>query len=131
MCLAVAGLMPEHLGHLKGMQDTYDFVKTKSPCIGPNVSLVFQLVEFQRNLTSLLSAHIGNETNSPIRTSFPTLAQQELSEAEWARRRKEFEDSESEDEHSIPMTSPISPEEAGDEARRLDEAMVQRLRDRY
>lgn len=38
MALAAAGLMPTHLGHLKGMQDTYDFVKSKSCWIGPNVS---------------------------------------------------------------------------------------------
>jgi hypothetical protein len=38
MCLAVAGVLPEHLGHLSGMQETYDLVKGKSPCIGPNVS---------------------------------------------------------------------------------------------
>jgi len=38
MSLAVAGLLPDQLGHLKGMQDTYDMVKARSPSIGPNVS---------------------------------------------------------------------------------------------
>lgn len=38
MSLAVAGLLPEQLGHLRGMQDAYDMVKTKSSSIGPNVS---------------------------------------------------------------------------------------------
>jgi hypothetical protein len=38
MALAAAGVAPAHLGHLKGMQDTYDFVKAKSCWIGPNVS---------------------------------------------------------------------------------------------
>ena len=38
MSLAVTGQAPSHLGHLKTMQETYDMVKAKSPCIGPNVS---------------------------------------------------------------------------------------------
>jgi hypothetical protein len=38
MSLAVAGLLPDQLGHLRGMQDTYDMVKAKSSSIGPNVS---------------------------------------------------------------------------------------------
>lgn len=40
MSLAVAGLLPDQLGHLRGMQDTYDMVKARSPSIGPNVSYV-------------------------------------------------------------------------------------------
>ena len=38
MTLAASGRMPATLGHLKGMQDTYDFVKRRSPWVGPNVS---------------------------------------------------------------------------------------------
>jgi tyrosine-protein phosphatase len=38
MTLAAAGILPDTLCHMKGMQDAYDFVKAKSPCIGPNVS---------------------------------------------------------------------------------------------
>ena len=38
MALAATGIMPEYLGHLTGMQDTYAFVKAKSACIGPNIS---------------------------------------------------------------------------------------------
>jgi hypothetical protein len=40
MSLAVAGLLPDQLGHLRGMQDAYDMVKAKSSSIGPNVSYV-------------------------------------------------------------------------------------------
>ena len=40
VALAAAGIMPEHLGHIRGMQDAYDFVKAKSPWVGPNVSYV-------------------------------------------------------------------------------------------
>lgn len=38
MALAASGRLPMYLGHLKGMQDTYDFIKAKSCWIGPNVS---------------------------------------------------------------------------------------------
>lgn len=37
MTLAAAGLVPSVLGDLRTMQDAYDFVKNKSPWIGPNV----------------------------------------------------------------------------------------------
>lgn len=37
MSLAAAGLVPDRLGHLRTMQDAYDFVKDRSPWIGPNV----------------------------------------------------------------------------------------------
>ena len=40
MSLAASGLLPEKLGHLSGMQDAYEFVKSQSPWIGPNVSKV-------------------------------------------------------------------------------------------
>lgn len=38
MTLAAAGVAPQQIGHLKTMQDAYDYVKGKSPWIGPNVS---------------------------------------------------------------------------------------------
>lgn len=53
-----------------------------------------------------------------------------LSEAEWARKRAEFEAESDDEDNSGLLASPLSPEEAGDEARKLDEAMVQRLRAR-
>ncbi|WVQ76681.1 hypothetical protein IAR50_006355 [Cryptococcus sp. DSM 104548] len=141
MALAAAGTMPEYLGHIRSMQDAYDFVKNKSSWIGPNHSLVFQLVDFARNLTSLLSLHYSTAPAEHIPTSFPTSADAELSEAEWARRRREFDESEhlenrfsSSDgsegrrmsDGSREGSDCMSPEEAGDEARRLDEAMVAR-----
>ncbi|ODO03021.1 hypothetical protein I350_05865 [Cryptococcus amylolentus CBS 6273] len=140
MALAAAGTMPEYLGHIRSMQDAYDFVKNKSSWIGPNHSLVFQLVDFARNLTSLLSLHYSADPAEHIPTSFPTSADAELSEAEWARRRREFDESEHLDHSSSSVGSEgrrtsdesgsgsdcMSPEEAGDEARRLDDAMVAR-----
>jgi tyrosine-protein phosphatase len=38
MSVAAAGLVPETLGQLRTMQNAYDFVKGRSPWIGPNVS---------------------------------------------------------------------------------------------
>ncbi|CAK9784866.1 hypothetical protein CC85DRAFT_300744 [Cutaneotrichosporon oleaginosum] len=110
MTLAAAGVAPQRIGHLKTMQDAYDYVKGKSPWIGPNVSLVFQLVEYARNLSTLLSAHV-NGGGKKWATQWPTLVDIESEDA-WAARRREFgDDSEGTDA----------------EARALDEAMVARL----
>lgn len=38
MTLAATGIMPGLLGNMRTMQDAYDFVKDRSPWIGPNVS---------------------------------------------------------------------------------------------
>ena len=92
-------------------------------------SLVFQLVEYQRNLTSLLSSHYSRPSPRPISTSFPTAEDAAISEAEWAKKRREFEDEEMDEIENKwygVLGSPISPEEADDEARRWDDAMVQR-----
>ena len=40
MSLAASGLVPNLLGHLGNMQDAYEYIKSRSPCIGPNVSYV-------------------------------------------------------------------------------------------
>ncbi|WVF70441.1 hypothetical protein IAT40_005231 [Kwoniella sp. CBS 6097] len=135
MALAAGGLMPDILGHIRAMQDAYDFIKAKSSWIGPNHSLVFQLVDFARNLTSLLSSYLSSASATAaemgISTSFPSSSDAEMSEAEWARRRREFEESEDGPSSEVSACGSgsggsecVSPEEAGDEARRLDEAML-------
>ncbi|WVW78896.1 hypothetical protein I302_100859 [Kwoniella bestiolae CBS 10118] len=134
MALAAIGAMPDILGGIRSMQDAYDFVKLKSSWIGPNHSLVFQLVDFARHLTQLLSTHPDT-----MQTSFPCNHDAELSEAEWARRRREFEESENGSVTSASSSEEkekergrmeggccISPEEADEEARRLDEEMLLR-----
>lgn len=40
MQLAAEGSMPDALGEVRGMHDAYEFVKDRSPWIGPNVSFV-------------------------------------------------------------------------------------------
>ncbi|ORY24859.1 protein-tyrosine phosphatase-like protein [Naematelia encephala] len=136
MALAASGLEPDLFGHLSGMQDAYNFVKSKSPCISPNVSLVFQLVEFARNVTTLLCRY---PSASNIRTAWPKREEHEMSEAEWARRRAAFddesgigngngtEDSDGQGDDDMAMlASPMSIDEAEEEARYLDEAMRKR-----
>lgn len=96
--------------------------------------LVFQLVEYGRNLTSLLTAH-----PHPVRTSFPRSTDVE-SEAEWAARRREFDDLEIESEEDKSnlgvegfTVSPLLKGQdqsvgltAKEEADKLDEAMKMR-----
>jgi hypothetical protein len=98
---------------------------------------VFQLVEYQRALTALLSDYVAVPGRTPPETSFPTLAEQSLSEAEWTKKRAEMDEEGGSGELDQEITrglgllaSPLSPEEAGDEARMLDEAMRLRLRTR-
>lgn len=71
-------------------------------------SLVFQLVEYARNLSSMLSTHVARGGRH-IDTQWPALVDIETEDA-WAQRRMEFDDSEV---HS--------------EARALDEAMQRRV----
>jgi tyrosine-protein phosphatase len=112
MTLAAAGAMPDQLNNLRTMQDAYDFVKGKSAWIGPNVSLVFQLVEYARNLSTLLSTHV-EKSGKTWTTTWPTLVEVE-SEDDWAQRRRAFGE------------EVDSPGGAWDEARALDEAMSAR-----
>lgn len=118
MTLAASGQFPHLLGNLHTMQDAYDYVKARSPWIGPNVSLVFQLVEFARNLSSLLSRHVA-QYGRTWETRWPTLVDIESEDA-WAKRRREFGDEPQEEE------SRRKREEREEEARRLDAAMLER-----
>ena len=86
-----------------------------------SVRLVFQLVEFAQNLTALLSEHHGD-----VLTSFPKTPDRGLSEAEWAARRAAFENENGEIEFEEDVTGLMSPEDVRDEARRWDEAMLER-----
>ncbi|GAA6053458.1 hypothetical protein JCM3770_005175 [Rhodotorula araucariae] len=65
----------EDLAGCTGMHDTYSFVKEKSEWVGPNLSLVFQLVAYERTLRgdSLDSAD-GDEPPYPHYPPEPTSA---------------------------------------------------------
>ncbi|KAK0481938.1 hypothetical protein IW261DRAFT_1418903, partial [Armillaria novae-zelandiae] len=52
--------VPREIWALKGMQPAYDFVKQKSKWIGPNMSLIYQLLDYERKLTAfclILNVH--------------------------------------------------------------------------
>lgn len=92
-----------------------EYAECSKPAVPPesrpsDPRLVFQLVEYARNLSSLLSSHV-NAGGKQWATQWPTLVDIESEDA-WAARRREFgDDSEGTDA----------------EARALDEAMVARL----
>lgn len=104
---------------------------------------MFQLVEFGRNLTSLLEKHLGASPDARIKTSFPTASQTQQTEADWARQRAAFDENSDEEvlddciseNGSKGRTSPtgglsaVGKMSIGDmkrEAEELDEAMRQR-----
>ncbi|KAH9937625.1 uncharacterized protein B0H18DRAFT_971486 [Fomitopsis serialis] len=97
--------VPCEVWALKGMQGAYDFVKEKSSTIGPNMSLIYQLLDYERTVKS--------GTNSPA--SFD----QSPSEAEWSRQRLLMDESHADDDRESV--------EVMREARALDQAMEDRL----
>ncbi|BGP12500.1 tyrosine/serine/threonine protein phosphatase [Rhodosporidiobolus nylandii] len=59
----------EELAGCTGMHDTYSFVKDKSEWVGPNLSLVFQLVAYERTLRG--DALGGEEGDEPAYPDYP------------------------------------------------------------
>lgn len=99
--------VPSEIWALKGMQGAYSFVKEKSKWIGPNMSLIYQLLDYERKL--------GNSCVSPS-TSEKSL------EEEWGRRRKLLDDEPSDHEDENERESSIVMQEA----KALDKAMEDR-----
>ncbi|KAF9036411.1 phosphatases II [Hymenopellis radicata] len=100
--------VPDHVWALKGMQPAYDYVKQKSTCIGPNMSLIYQLLDYERKLT-------GGNTDSE-RSS---IAEEE---EEWGRRRKMMEEEQQDDGQESTLVM--------EEAQALDRAMEDRIASR-
>ncbi|KAI0778116.1 hypothetical protein BD413DRAFT_466120 [Trametes elegans] len=96
--------VPSEVWALKGMQGAYSFVKEKSKWVGPNMSLIYQLLDYERTLKS------GNTSPTPSELS---------AEEEWGRRRLAMEDSDVEDERESM--------EIMREAKALDQAMEDRI----
>lgn len=134
MQLAAEGSMPDALGEVRGMHDAYEFVKDRSPWIGPNVSfvrfrcfffgygtladqlccslrssrLIYQLLEWERWLAARLAEEdraAGLDRRSSPRLGFASDSVE--SEEEWSLRRAELE--------------------AQEEAEQMDRAMIERL----
>ncbi|KAJ8702831.1 tyrosine/serine/threonine protein phosphatase [Pleurotus ostreatus] len=76
-------LVPPEIWELKGMQGAYSFVKEKSKWVGPNMSLIYQLIEYERKLKGNLSP-ASSERSSAIAEE----------EEEWGRRRKLLDEAE-------------------------------------
>ncbi|KZT06899.1 uncharacterized protein LAESUDRAFT_714024 [Laetiporus sulphureus 93-53] len=95
--------VPSEVWALKGMQGAYTFVKEKSRAVGPNMSLIYQLLDYERTFKT------GN--------SSPGSSDQSPSEEEWGKQRMLL-DEENDDRESIEVMR---------EAKALDRAMEDRL----
>ncbi|KAI9062999.1 phosphatases II [Trametes sanguinea] len=96
--------VPSEVWALKGMQGAYSFVKEKSKWIGPNMSLIYQLLDYERTLKA------GDSSPTPSELS---------AEEEWGRRRLAMEDTDAEDDRESM--------EIMREAKALDQAMEDRI----
>ncbi|KAJ2914238.1 hypothetical protein MD484_g6172, partial [Candolleomyces efflorescens] len=99
--------VPPEVWALKGMQGAYAFVKDKSPVVGPNMSLILQLVDYEKMLRG--------------ETSTPSSDDSFTKDAEWGRRRQEMDDDSSPEEDSMVNSAIMQ------EARALDKAMEDRI----
>ncbi|KAF8559257.1 hypothetical protein OG21DRAFT_1503162 [Imleria badia] len=93
--------VPPLVWDLKGMQAAYAFVKDKSRHAGPNMSLIYQLLDYEKALEGVRT--------SPVLSDLASSASDE--DKEWGRRRDAFAQEEAVEQ----------------EARALDRAMEERL----
>ncbi|TFK40982.1 hypothetical protein BDQ12DRAFT_646634 [Crucibulum laeve] len=102
--------VPPEVWALKGMQGAYSFVKEKSKWVGPNMSLIYQLLEYEKRLKGDAASPGGSDRSSLVDE-----------EEEWGRRRKMLDDaaSDNEDERESALVM--------QEARALDKAMEDRI----
>lgn len=99
--------VPPEVWALKGMQEAYAFVKEKSPCVGPNMHLIYQLSAYEKKLKGV----------SPQNSEPSSAADEE--EEEWGRRRRMLDEPSPEgEEHGTLVMQ---------EARALDKAMEDRI----
>ncbi|KAF8335449.1 protein-tyrosine phosphatase-like protein, partial [Cantharellus anzutake] len=107
MRAAYAPDAPPHLVALKrdGVQGSYQFVKAKSSLVGPNMSLMYELLEYQRSLES-------PSTESP----------QQSGEEEWLKKRQAMDEEEDVESQSNSPSLQMGIERA--EAQELDQRMI-------
>ncbi|KAK7058795.1 hypothetical protein VNI00_001419 [Paramarasmius palmivorus] len=103
--------VPSEVWALKGMQGAYDFVKEKSKTIGPNMSLIYQLLEYEKKLKG--------SCGSPNSDRSSNIAEEE---EEWGRRRQMLDEAESDPEEEERESSLVM-----QEAQALDKAMEDRI----
>ncbi|KAF8225012.1 phosphatases II [Tricholoma matsutake] len=92
--------VPPEVWALDGYQGAYEYVKQKSKWVGPNMSLIYQLLEYEKKLKGALSEQLTDE------------------EEEWGRRRRMLDDTSSDDRESAVVMH---------EAEALDKAMEDRI----
>ncbi|KAF7310653.1 Dual specificity catalytic domain-containing protein [Mycena chlorophos] len=101
--------VPSEIWALKGMQGAYSFLKEKSKWVGPNMSLIYQLLDYEKKLRGDGGDLSGTESGAE--------------DEEWGRRRQLLDetntddDDENERENSLVMR----------EAQYLDKAMEARF----
>ncbi|KAK1223790.1 hypothetical protein PQX77_013314 [Marasmius sp. AFHP31] len=103
--------VPSEVWALKGMQGAYDFVKEKSKSIGPNMSLIYQLLEYEKKLRG--------DCGSPDSDRSSLIAAEE---EEWGRRRRMLDEAESDPEEDERQSTLVM-----QEAQALDKAMEDRM----
>ncbi|KAG9100474.1 hypothetical protein FS749_015230 [Ceratobasidium sp. UAMH 11750] len=104
--------VPDELKSVQGsMHNAYAFVKEKSKWVGPNMSLIYQLLEYERTLAP--------KKDAPSITSEGTDASDE---EEWSRKRLAMEREEAEAEAAA-----AAEEDRTREAKDLDRAMEERM----
>lgn len=88
--------------NLTGMHDCYEMVKCLSSSISPNISLIYQLVEWERLLSSQASSHQGNQPGGASDVAPPSAdprnrsferrwGKEVMDEEDWMRMRAEEE----------------------------------------
>ncbi|KAJ7139839.1 hypothetical protein C8R44DRAFT_867940 [Mycena epipterygia] len=102
--------VPSEIWALKGMQGAYTFVKEKSKWVGPNMSLIYQLLEYEKKLR-------GDSGD----TSGPESALAADEDEEWGRQRRMLDEVPTDDEDEQESTLVMR------EAQALDKAMEDRV----
>ncbi|KAH9025063.1 hypothetical protein EDB84DRAFT_1505563 [Lactarius hengduanensis] len=100
--------VPQQVWDLKGMHAAYAYVKQKSQWVGPNMSLIYQLLDYEK----VLRAH----------SLSPTPSDRSQSDEEWNRRRKLLDNTSDHDDGPDQDTA-----EMQREATALDKAMEDRI----
>ncbi|KAH9982514.1 protein-tyrosine phosphatase-like protein [Lactifluus volemus] len=101
--------VPQDVWNLKGMQAAYAYVKQRSKWVGPNMSLIYQLLEYEKVLRGPYHSPTASE-----RSRLEAAADEE-----WSRRRKMLDDEVTDlERESLEIQR---------EARALDKAMEDRI----
>ncbi|KAJ6519543.1 hypothetical protein C8R45DRAFT_807802 [Mycena sanguinolenta] len=102
--------VPSEIWALRGMQGAYTFVKEKSKWVGPNMSLIYQLLEYEKRLRG--------DSGDKSETDSVTADEDE----EWGRQRRMLDEVPTDDEEDERESSLMMRE-----AQYLDKAMEDRM----